>query len=103
MILDRPRSRLPVSFALALALSGALGAVAPALAQQQGGVSGTNIGHDKSKTGAGPRGTKVAPSTDPGTSAGPTSSSSEETGKGPRGTKAAPSTEPSTGMVEQKK
>jgi hypothetical protein len=93
----RPRSRMPVSLALALALSGAL--VAPALAQQQpGGVSGTNIGPDKSKTGSGPRGTKVAPSTDPGTSAGPTSSSSEETGKGPRGTKSGPTTEPSTDM-----
>ena len=94
--------RMLASLALALALSGALGAVAPALAQQQGGVSGTNIGPDQSKTGAGPRGTKVAPSTDPGTSAGQTSSSSSQTGTGQRGTKAGPSTEPSTDMTQKK-
>ena len=93
-----------LGLALAFALSGALGALAPAFAQQQqpGGVSGTNIPPDQSKTGAGPRGTKVAPSTDPGTSAGPTSSSPSQTGMGPRGTKAGPTTEPSNDAMQKK-
>jgi len=87
---------------LALALSGALGVCAPAMAQQTGGISGTNIKPDESKTGAGPRGTKVAPSADPATSAGPTSSSPSQTGSGPRGTKSGPSTETSTGDAMKK-
>jgi hypothetical protein len=99
-------SHLPgrkTALALALALSGALGISAPALAQQQpGGMSGTHIKPDPSKTGTGPRGTPVAPSTDPGTSAGPTSSAPSQTGVGPRGTEVGPSTEPSTSATQKK-
>jgi hypothetical protein len=84
----------PVALALALVLSGSLIAAAPALAQQAGGTGGAPPTPDESKTGAGPRGTGVGPSTEPGASVGPTSSSASQTGTGPRGSKAGPSTEP---------
>ena len=61
--------------ALALALSGALGAIAPALAQNPGTTNELPRGQGEKatpqnvgKTGEGPRGTPAAPSTNPGES-----------------------------------
>jgi hypothetical protein len=79
-----------------LSLAGILTLAVPTLAQNSpnnttGGA--TQPGPDK--TGVGPRGSKVGPSTDPGLAGrGPTSSSASQTGVGSRGSKVAPSTEP---------
>jgi hypothetical protein len=79
-----------------LSLIGVLAFTLPSLAQNTGGSS--NGGADQTapeKTGVGARGSKVAPSTDPGlASHGPTSSPESKTGVGVRGSKVGPSTEP---------
>lgn len=51
----------------------------------------TGQGPAAGQTGTGPRGTKVAPSTEPGQ---PTEPKAAQTGVEPRGTKVAPSTSP---------
>ena len=84
----RPRR----SGVLALALLGVLGLATQGLAQQQAAPSGT--ASDAEKTGVGPRGTKVAPSTDPTLTTNPASPPASTTGVQPRGTKAGPSTDP---------
>ena len=110
---------------LLLALSGTVGAIAPALAQNPGktsetprmqGEKTTAADADKNAekgtvanpggpgqmgttahpgaTGTGQRGTKVAPSTNPGQSTPTASTSPDATGVGNRGTKAGPTTPP---------
>src|SRR6185312_10487093 len=68
----------------------AIGGVVPAYSQ-----STTDHGpqgpRDASKTGAGPRGSKVAPSTNP---AEPTPTVGQRTGEGPHGSKTGPTTNP---------
>lgn len=57
----------------------------------QNAANQTETGPQPGQTGAGERGTKVAPSTEPGQPSQPTTA---QTGVGPRGTKVAPSTNP---------
>jgi len=75
-----------------LAALGTLGLATHGLAQQNAASPG--MSSDTDKTGAGPRGTRVAPSSNPTLSTNPASPPESTTGVGPRGTKAAPSTEP---------
>ena len=79
-----------------LSLVGILAITAPTLAQNTSGTA--TGGADQTapgQTGVGPRGSKVAPSTDPGLAGrGPTSSPASKTGVGVRGSKVGPSTEP---------
>ncbi len=90
------------SRAAVIAVGLALG-VAPALAQNVQGNTGNSktndtAGMQASQTGAGPRGTTVGPSTEPGQ---PNQPATAETGVPPRGTKAAPSTNPAQGGQHQ--
>jgi hypothetical protein len=98
------------SAAAAFALSWAL--MAPVLAQNiQDGSKSTGsksttstaandieTGPQAGQTGAGERGTKVAPSTTPGQ---PSQPMTADTGVEPRGTKVAPSTDPTQGGQEK--
>ncbi len=70
----------------------AIGGIAPAYAQGSTD-TGTQTQHtpDASKTGAGPRGSKVGPTTSPGQVM---PGAGTRTGEGPRGTKVAPTTNP---------
>jgi hypothetical protein len=70
----------------------AIGSIVPAYAQGTTD-TGTQTPHapDASKTGAGPRGSKVGPTTNP---AEATPGVHSRTGAGPRGTAVAPSTNP---------
>lgn len=87
--MPRPTVRL----LLCTIFSGAPLLGAPALAQTSSG-SQPGGASDTARTGVGPRGTPVAPSTDPGLAGQSTSSAPSQTGAGPRGTPAAPSTQP---------
>ena len=93
MKLNSTRSKLSCA---SLSLVGVLAFTVPTLAQNTAG-SSTEGGDQTApgKTGVGARGSKVAPSTDPGLAGrGPTSSPASKTGVGPRGSKVGPSTEP---------
>lgn len=83
----RPRSTLvPL-----LALLGALGLAAHSQAQN---AAPPGMKTDPDKTGVGPRGTKVGPSSSPTLSTQPASPPATTTGSGPRGTPTSPSTDP---------
>jgi hypothetical protein len=75
-----------------LATLGTVGLATHGLAQQNAAPPG--MSSDTQKTGAGPRGTKVAPSSNPTLATNPASPPESTTGVGSRGNKAAPSTEP---------
>lgn len=68
----------------------AIGGVVPAYSQNTTD-HGPQGARDAAKTGAGPRGTAVGPSTNP---AEPTPSVGQRTGEGPHGSKAGPTTNP---------
>lgn len=77
-------------------LLGAIGLAAPAAAQKAATTTGTGEPQNTlnaGNTGVGPRGTAVAPSTQPGADTGNTMASSQ-TGTPPRGTATGPSTQP---------
>jgi hypothetical protein len=84
--------RLRLAWMPVLALLGILGLAANGLAQQQAVPSG--MSSDAAKTGAGPRGTGAAPSSNPTMNTMPASPPESTTGSGPRGTPGSPSTNP---------
>ncbi len=85
----RPAGIVPLLLSL-----GAIALASPCWAQNTAGKSagGANSTLDENNTGAGPRGTAVGPSTQPG--APSSSMSAAQTGVPPRGTTVAPSTAP---------
>ncbi len=91
--MDSHSHRRPKRFGPLLLALGGLALAGPCWAQNTAGsqpAGGSNATLNEGNTGAGPRGTKVGPSTEPG--AAPPSPSATQTGVPPRGTKVAPST-----------
>ena len=86
-------SRIPLLSMLSVLAM--VGLVTPGLAQQQNNAAG-GMARGPEDTGAGPRGTPVAPSTNPDVSSHAVSPPASTTGVSPRGTPVAPSTNPAT-------
>ncbi|HJS86850.1 MAG TPA: hypothetical protein VJ779_15450 [Acetobacteraceae bacterium] len=84
-------SRIPLLSMLSVLAM--VGLVAPSLAQQQNNAAG-GMARGPEDTGAGPRGTPVAPSTNPSVPGHATTPPASTTGVPPRGTPVAPSTKP---------